>query len=556
MGKDVQLTSGAYAQREASLMASEEAGEIEFVACTNDGTQDAIRWLIGLKNIYSKQLPNMPREYIARLVLDRNHRSVALVRRAREGRMCWAEPVGGITYRRFGPQGLGEISFCAITADEQVKGFGTRLMNHVKEFAKTDGMEFFLTYADNNAVGYFKKQGFTKEISMPEARWKGYIKDYDGGTLMECLLHPGIDYTRIPQAVAAQRERVEAAVREKTNSHVVREGLDAEFAAARMKRRRVTAEGGGGDGSAGQGHACLDPMSIPGVREAGWEPPKGLGSRVEYQGGARKLMQDSFAALRSHKDAWPFEDSIEVLLKQKAALERELHAERSSRKSSPPSADSSAGAVVAVSTSTIEAGTCTSPGRFASSKEAAAKARVKELEVRIKELEGRLSNLKESARLISRGREEAVKSLAEEREKKEEARRESAALREELATLVHELAHLGSGGNSEVDTPGTGEGVRTAGSAASSAADAAPRTPAMRSMSQRVADAFASLTPVAASPKAVVTAEEDKENFVAAAVADSKGSRKPHAPVSSPRAGRPQGGARKFGTPLKEKCNK
>ena len=250
------------------------------------------------------------------------------------------------------------------------------------------------------------------------------------------------------------------------------------------------------------------------------------------------------------------EDSIEVLLKQKAALERELHAERSSRKSSPPSADSSAGAVVAVSTSTIEAGTCTSPGRFASSKEAAAKARVKELEVRIKELEGRLSNLKESARLISRGREEAVKSLAEEREKKEEARRESAALREELATLVHELAHLGSGGNSEVDTPGTGEGVRTAGSAASSAADAAPRTPAMRSMSQRVADAFASLTPVAASPKAVVTAEEDKENFVAAAVADSKGSRKPHAPVSSPRAGRPQGGARKFGTPLKEKSNK
>lgn len=314
LGKDVQLTSGAYAQREASLMASEEAGEIEFVACTNDGTQDAIRWLIGLKNIYSKQLPNMPREYIARLVLDRNHRSVALVRRAREGRMCWAEPVGGITYRRFGPQGLGEISFCAITADEQVKGFGTRLMNHVKEFAKTDGMEFFLTYADNNAVGYFKKQGFTKEISMPEARWKGYIKDYDGGTLMECLLHPGIDYTRIPQAVAAQRERVEAAVREKTNSHVVREGLDAEFAAARMKRRRVTAEGGGGgDGHAEPAHACLDPMSIPGVREAGWEPPKGLGSRVEYQGGVRKLIQDSFAALRSHKDAWPFEDSIEVL---------------------------------------------------------------------------------------------------------------------------------------------------------------------------------------------------------------------------------------------------
>ena len=31
-----------------------------------------------------------------------------------------------------GPQGFGEIAFCAVTAMEQVKGFGTRLMNHTK----------------------------------------------------------------------------------------------------------------------------------------------------------------------------------------------------------------------------------------------------------------------------------------------------------------------------------------------------------------------------------------------------------------------------------------
>ena len=36
----------------------------------------------------------------------------------------------------------------------QVKGFGTRLMNHTKEFARTrDRLTHFLTYADNNAVG-------------------------------------------------------------------------------------------------------------------------------------------------------------------------------------------------------------------------------------------------------------------------------------------------------------------------------------------------------------------------------------------------------------------
>lgn len=56
-------------------------------------------------------------------------------------------------------QRFGEIAFCAITADEQVKGYGTRLMNHLKQHARDfDGLTHFLTYADNNAVGYFIKQ--------------------------------------------------------------------------------------------------------------------------------------------------------------------------------------------------------------------------------------------------------------------------------------------------------------------------------------------------------------------------------------------------------------
>jgi histone acetyltransferase len=31
-------------------------------------------------------------------------------------------------------------------------------------------MTHFLTYADNNAVGYFAKQGFTKEITLEKDR--------------------------------------------------------------------------------------------------------------------------------------------------------------------------------------------------------------------------------------------------------------------------------------------------------------------------------------------------------------------------------------------------
>ncbi|GLU03597.1 hypothetical protein SLE2022_207870 [Rubroshorea leprosula] len=123
--------------------------------------------LIGLKNIFSRQLRNMHEEYIVRLVMDRNHKSVMVIRND--------QVVGSITYRPYVSKKFGEIAFCAITADEQVKGYGARLMNHLKQHARdNDGLTHFLTYVDNNAVGYFTKQGFTKEIHLEKERWHQY----------------------------------------------------------------------------------------------------------------------------------------------------------------------------------------------------------------------------------------------------------------------------------------------------------------------------------------------------------------------------------------------
>lgn len=37
----------------------------------------------------------------------------------------------------------------------------------VQHYAREmDGLEYFLTYADNNAVGYFSKQSFTKNVTL------------------------------------------------------------------------------------------------------------------------------------------------------------------------------------------------------------------------------------------------------------------------------------------------------------------------------------------------------------------------------------------------------
>ena len=37
---------------------------------------------------------------------------------------------------------------------------------------------------------------------MHKSRYQGLIKDYDGGTVMECYVHPTIDFTRVPETVS------------------------------------------------------------------------------------------------------------------------------------------------------------------------------------------------------------------------------------------------------------------------------------------------------------------------------------------------------------------
>jgi len=100
-------------------------------------------------------------------------------------------------------------------------------MDHFKHHVRTTypSMMHFLTYADNYAVGYFKKQGFTKEITLPRSVWAGYIKDYEGGTIMECALLPKVNYLEIRDTVARQREAVMMKIREISRSHIVYPGI-------------------------------------------------------------------------------------------------------------------------------------------------------------------------------------------------------------------------------------------------------------------------------------------------------------------------------------------
>lgn len=56
-----------------------------------------------------------------------------------------------------------------------------------------------------NLISFFF-QGFSKDIKVPKAKYVGYIKDYEGATLMGCELNPRIPYTEFSVIIKKQKE--------------------------------------------------------------------------------------------------------------------------------------------------------------------------------------------------------------------------------------------------------------------------------------------------------------------------------------------------------------
>ena len=182
--------------RDKQAKMEELQGVLTSVVINNDDTPEMMILLITIRNVFVEMLPNMPKEYITRLVLDKNHRSLLLIKHN--------VVVGGVCFRPW-KQGFIEIAFLAIKGVHQVKGYGTHLMNHLKSKMQEEKYLFFVTYADNFAIPYFKKQGFSEFVTMDRDWWAGYIKDYEDSTLMECHIHPTFEYPKVPEIIRKQR---------------------------------------------------------------------------------------------------------------------------------------------------------------------------------------------------------------------------------------------------------------------------------------------------------------------------------------------------------------
>ena len=74
-----------FSLRDKNIKIQEEKGIFDFVVIKNTGENDEknlknMKLLTDLKNIISKQLPKMPKEYIVRLVFDKLHESMLIIK--------------------------------------------------------------------------------------------------------------------------------------------------------------------------------------------------------------------------------------------------------------------------------------------------------------------------------------------------------------------------------------------------------------------------------------------------------------------------------------------
>jgi histone acetyltransferase len=291
-------------RRQQHLDKQEEDGELVFRAIRNDASEHPMRCLVDLKNLYAKQLPNMPRDYIVRLVFDRQHISlIALKGGEQSGRL-----IAGCTYRPFFTQSLGEVAFCAVSAHEQVKGYGTRIMNKLKEYVtkhvpENERLTHLITFADNNAVGYFSKQGFRKEILLERERWSGYIKEYDGGTLMECPLDKSASIP--PQPLSVLQEQI-SAVRQAI-AHITPLGMHYDGLSAFQSKP--------------DGEGRIDELHIPGINSLSTSVIRndfefkitlpGYGDGKPTHKNLHKLFSELTEICANHSDAWPFLEPVD-----------------------------------------------------------------------------------------------------------------------------------------------------------------------------------------------------------------------------------------------------
>uniref|UniRef100_A0A4W5JT53 K(lysine) acetyltransferase 2B n=1 Tax=Hucho hucho TaxID=62062 RepID=A0A4W5JT53_9TELE len=234
LGPETSLLSAHSARDEAARL-EERRGVIEFHVIGNSLNQKPnkriLMWLVGLQNVFSHQLPRMPKEYITRLK------------------------------EKYLYQWSSTFSERRSLSDSKCK------------------LSSYMTYAN----------GFSKDIKVPKAKYLGYIKDYEGATLMGCELNPSIPYTEFSVIIKKQKEIIKKLIeRKQAQIRKVYPGLSC----FKEGVRQIPIE------------------SIPGIRNevitSCCDPRKEQKDPDQLYSTLKTILQH----VKSHQNAWPFMEPV------------------------------------------------------------------------------------------------------------------------------------------------------------------------------------------------------------------------------------------------------
>lgn len=240
------------------------ADEIEIRVVKHDGDESNFITLVEFQRLVQVTLPSMPKEAIRRTIFETDHFCIVMVKKSSQTEKV----IAGIAYRVWEQRRFVELVYLVVASDEQKGGRGALLMRHFKDEIRNSYQETImevLAYADNTAIGFFKRQAFTKDIALDKKIWGGIIKHYYSSILMQATLMKGVVYVKVPEMLRMQREALLATL------------------AARTARSEVVHPPLAQQGITGP----IDPMSIPAIRNFAWtgnmdKVSKEVGSRPYY----------------------------------------------------------------------------------------------------------------------------------------------------------------------------------------------------------------------------------------------------------------------------------
>eukprot|EP01013_Petalomonas_cantuscygni_P018595 TRINITY_DN36055_c0_g1_i1.p1 TRINITY_DN36055_c0_g1~~TRINITY_DN36055_c0_g1_i1.p1 ORF type:complete len:331 (-),score=54.70 TRINITY_DN36055_c0_g1_i1:215-1207(-) len=174
-----------------------DVSKLTYEGIVNDGTPRSMALLLCAKALFKGELAMMPEDYIAALVFDAFHETLVVLDDT-------PLLLGAITFRPFRELGFVEIAFVAVNNERASRGIGGAMMSRLKEWMRRRRIYHILTCADNDAVGFFRKQGYHDLIVLRKESYVGIIKEYQRVVLMECILHPSINYLHTRRHVVAQ----------------------------------------------------------------------------------------------------------------------------------------------------------------------------------------------------------------------------------------------------------------------------------------------------------------------------------------------------------------